>query len=379
MIQEKKYNYFYKITNKLNGHYYYGVHCTNDIDDGYMGSGKRLHYAYDKYGIENFSKEILEYFDTKEEAFQYEYDHITEEMITSDECYNLQGGGRGKNSTGCVNIIDENGNHRQVSTNDPKWLDGTYVSISKNRKCIYDTKEKRLRNVYQNDEYFKKLKLGEYTHEIAEFCNSHKGCTTYIDKDGNICLLSVNDPRVLSGEFVGINKGKKMSIESIENIKRGLKNVDLTGNKNFVYGYKCIYKQNDDGTFINTKVKSELLDLYLNDGWQMGSKYKTDEDKKKHRKQYKNNVHRCSICGQIGCKNPFCKVHNRLFHIKSLVKNFGYDESKIGTLDVENEFNRIKNTLLEMKSNGMSNNEICNYYGNSARMDRIWKMLLHEY
>ena len=62
----KKYNYFYfyKITNNINNHYYYGVHCTDNLDDGYMGSGTRLHYAYKKYGMKNFTKEILKYFDT---------------------------------------------------------------------------------------------------------------------------------------------------------------------------------------------------------------------------------------------------------------------------------------------------------------------------
>ena len=67
-----KYHYFYKITNNLNGHFYYGVHNTNDLNDGYMGSGTRLHYAYKKYGIENFTKEILKFFDTSKEAFEYE-------------------------------------------------------------------------------------------------------------------------------------------------------------------------------------------------------------------------------------------------------------------------------------------------------------------
>jgi hypothetical protein len=46
--------YFYKITNKINGKYYYGVHSTNNIEDGYMGSGVVITKAYEKYGIGNF-------------------------------------------------------------------------------------------------------------------------------------------------------------------------------------------------------------------------------------------------------------------------------------------------------------------------------------
>ena len=49
---KRKYHYFYKITNNLNNHYYYGIHSTDNLDDGYMGSGTRLRYAYEKYGIE---------------------------------------------------------------------------------------------------------------------------------------------------------------------------------------------------------------------------------------------------------------------------------------------------------------------------------------
>jgi hypothetical protein len=44
-------NYFiYKTTNLLNGKYYIGMHVTNQIDDGYLGSGKYLNNAIKKYG-----------------------------------------------------------------------------------------------------------------------------------------------------------------------------------------------------------------------------------------------------------------------------------------------------------------------------------------
>jgi hypothetical protein len=39
----------YKITNKINGKIYIGKHQTKDVQDSYMGSGKRLRYAIKKY------------------------------------------------------------------------------------------------------------------------------------------------------------------------------------------------------------------------------------------------------------------------------------------------------------------------------------------
>lgn len=91
---KSKYHYFYKITNLINNHFYYGVHNTNDLDDGYMGSGSRLHIAYQKYGIENFKKEIVKFFNSSKEAFEYESEIVNEELTNNNECYNIQLGGR---------------------------------------------------------------------------------------------------------------------------------------------------------------------------------------------------------------------------------------------------------------------------------------------
>ena len=46
----------YKITNLVDGKMYIGQHTTSDLDDGYMGSGKRIIRAVKKFGVQNFRK-----------------------------------------------------------------------------------------------------------------------------------------------------------------------------------------------------------------------------------------------------------------------------------------------------------------------------------
>lgn len=89
-----RYNYFYKIINNLNGKFYYGVHKTVNLNDNYMGSGTLLRLAKKKYGKENFSKEILLFFDTYEECLAHEALVVNEDMVTNPMCYNMKAGGQ---------------------------------------------------------------------------------------------------------------------------------------------------------------------------------------------------------------------------------------------------------------------------------------------
>lgn len=85
----------YKITNKTSGKIYIGSHKTADLDDGYMGSGKYLNRAIEKYGVENFEKQILHVFETPEEMYAKEAEIVNEDFLASENTYNLKIGGFG--------------------------------------------------------------------------------------------------------------------------------------------------------------------------------------------------------------------------------------------------------------------------------------------
>lgn len=88
----------YQITNTRNGKIYIGYHGTDNINDGYMGSGTYLKNALKiaKFiGDESMIKEILHEFETKEEALQMEKQIVNDEFVNREDTYNLKVGGQG--------------------------------------------------------------------------------------------------------------------------------------------------------------------------------------------------------------------------------------------------------------------------------------------
>ena len=148
MRKSHKYNYLYKITNLLNGCYYYGVHSTDKLNDNYMGSGKRLRNAYKKYGINNFKKEILKFFYTIEECYEYEATVVNSDMIHDPKCYNIIEGGIGVNTSNKV-VVTNGKENFVVNSNDIRFLNGELVSthlgkiniVDENGNCFAINKE----------------------------------------------------------------------------------------------------------------------------------------------------------------------------------------------------------------------------------------------
>lgn len=99
------YGYIYKTTNVLNGNFYVGKHKYDlpHIDPDYYGSGKIIRNAIQKYGIEFFVCEILEWCDSAEELNQKERFWIKQMRLSSKgQCYNIANGGDGGDIIGCL-------------------------------------------------------------------------------------------------------------------------------------------------------------------------------------------------------------------------------------------------------------------------------------
>ncbi|MEX0596844.1 MAG: GIY-YIG nuclease family protein, partial [Candidatus Paceibacterota bacterium] len=75
-----KYYTVYKTTNLINDKIYIGIHETKNLNDNYLGSGKLLKRAIEKYGSQNFKREYLFIFDNKEEQLAKEKELVTEEF-----------------------------------------------------------------------------------------------------------------------------------------------------------------------------------------------------------------------------------------------------------------------------------------------------------
>jgi hypothetical protein len=145
--KEKNYNYIYKTTNLKNGKFYVGMHSTDNLNDGYLGSGTRLRRSIRRNGIENFKIEYLEFFDNRIDLINRETQLVNEDLLKDPMCINLKNGGEG----GCQGVAAMKWSKAGIARrkwlfeNDKEWLD-RYIELHrqsslKNPKGVALTKE----------------------------------------------------------------------------------------------------------------------------------------------------------------------------------------------------------------------------------------------
>lgn len=152
----------YKTTNLINGKIYVGQDSKNNPN--YLGSGMLLKQAINKYGINNFTKEILCSCSSKEELNEKEIFWINE--LSGITCgYNLTSGGSG-GDTYTNNPELENIKLKFIGTKNPFFgkthTEESKIKISENQKGRIAW-NKGLTGVYDGEhiQNLRNIKLGK--------------------------------------------------------------------------------------------------------------------------------------------------------------------------------------------------------------------------
>jgi len=222
----RKYNYLYKLTNLINNKIYIGVHRTDNLNDGYMGSGVVLGKAKNKYGVSNFKKEILDFFDTYREALDAEKELVNIDFINENSNYNLKEGGYG-NCRWSKRMSEEQSALRKKMWSDPEF---------RKRVITIDYRKTRSKNslkwIKDNPEKHKERmnKINKNPEKIEKMAEKHRGMKRSEEAKKNISIGMKNayrengDPKSKGGGMKYIyNPSEKISkrIEAEKPIPNG--------------------------------------------------------------------------------------------------------------------------------------------------------------
>lgn len=161
-MENEFYGFIYITTNLIDNKKYIGMHT--DFSDDYLGSGLLLNRAIQKYGKENFSREIIAYAKTKEELGSLEKEFIKlYDAVNSEDFYNIHEGGYGGNTMAGWDEEKKQEYRKKMSKllsgkNHPlygvKMTDGTKSKIRSKQlthwKNISDEKRKEFKNIMSN-------------------------------------------------------------------------------------------------------------------------------------------------------------------------------------------------------------------------------------
>ena len=211
--------YLYQITNRVNGKIYVGVHKTEDMNDGYMGSGKIIKRVIEKYGIDNFEKVILETFEDSKSMYAREKEVVNEEFLLREDTYNLRRGGHGG-----FDYINKN-NLNGFSNVDVAVRAAIIVNKIRTKRLKEKMKDRSFKSALYEKVGATKL---ERTGSKNGWLNKHHSC-----------------------------KSKNQISISMKNKNRG----SLNGN----FGKCWINKEG-----LAKMIKRDEVDIWINAGWQLG-------------------------------------------------------------------------------------------------------------
>lgn len=97
--EQKKYHFIYKVVRDFDQKYYLGMHSTDNLDDGYLGSGTLLWHSIKKHGRECHHLYIVEFLPDRRSLSAREKQVVNEEVVNDPMSFNLRVGGNGGDVT----------------------------------------------------------------------------------------------------------------------------------------------------------------------------------------------------------------------------------------------------------------------------------------
>lgn len=220
----------YKTTCLVNNKIYVGVHQTKnpEIFDGYLGRGlyknhskyiknpiAPFHYAVKKYGFENFKREVLFIFNSREDAYNKESEIVNEEFILRNDTYNVALGGIGRpRPSRYVYQFDFNGNLIATYESAVAASKTVGINVSNINDAIYN-KRTSAGSLWSDSDT---INIQEYTitkeniyyiyNESGQFIKaaSSKECVEFLNTDRGNLTRAIKLQNKIKGYFISLEK-----------------------------------------------------------------------------------------------------------------------------------------------------------------------------
>lgn len=161
---DKKYHLLYRVTNVETAMEYIGIHSTDCIEDGYMGSGTILKKHIRDYGVQSFRREVIDFFESREELLLAERNVVNEEYLNTANTYNLIFGGGGVKTISSKRKLFEKAIYSNKATD---------LEINSDKVKKYDSRYQYLFDFSKAEIKYPEYEMGAMRKVIMGFIVNH--------------------------------------------------------------------------------------------------------------------------------------------------------------------------------------------------------------
>ena len=201
------------------------MHSTSKLNDGYLGSGKRLKYSIKKYGKDSHIFEILEFLPDRKSLADREREMVNSQLLSDPLCMNLVKGGEGwygfqnkEHQTKC-SAVGSKRLQEKLKT-DPafhevmskKWSDGNKKAIERGVHKNWKTNNVSWVGKHHSEQTIAKMKEKKVGHGVG-MKNSQFGTRWMIHpQHGTIKVSNCEVSTYLSSGYVFGRTKKSISL-----------------------------------------------------------------------------------------------------------------------------------------------------------------------